>query len=86
MVHVAAGECHTICSTADGSVFSWGGNNFGQLGLGDDRTNKLVPSLVKGELQGKQVVHVAAGDRHSACVTDNGLMYMCESLLQNCQC
>ena len=29
-----------------------------------------------GELQGKQVVQVAAGDQHSACVTKDGLVYM----------
>ena len=31
---------------------------------------------MRGELQGKQVVQVAAGDRHSACVTEDGSMYM----------
>ena len=73
VVHVAAGEMHTICSTADGSVFTWGAGHSGKLGLGDgEESDKLLPTLVRGELQCKQVVQVAAGDQHSACVTEDG--------------
>ena len=75
MVHIAAGEYHTICSTADGSVFTWGGGGSGQLDLGDDDSDALLPTLVRGELQGKQVVQVAAGDQHSACVAEDGSVY-----------
>ena len=53
VVHVAAGSCHTICTTADGSVFTWGAGHGGKLGLGDDQSNKLVSSQVKGELENK---------------------------------
>lgn len=33
---VAAGLWHTICISCDGKVFSFGGNQFGQLGTGTD--------------------------------------------------
>ena len=75
VVHVAAGNRHTICTTADGSVFTWGDGESGKLGLGDDRSNKLVPALVRGELQNKAVVQVAAGDHHSICVAEDGSVY-----------
>ena len=75
MVHVAAGDVHTIYSTSDGSVFTWGAGDTGQLGLGDDESDMLLPTLVRGELQGKQVVQVAAGDQHSACATEDSLVY-----------
>ena len=75
VVH-AAGNNHTICTTADGSVFTWGDGSDVKLGLGDDQFNKLVPTLVKGKLQNKAVVQVAAGDCHSTCVTRDGSVYM----------
>ena len=35
----------------------------------------LVPTLVRGDLQNKAVVQVAAGDQHSMCVTGDGSVY-----------
>ena len=75
VVHVAAGSNHTICTTADGYVFTWGSGDCGQLGLGEDRSNKLVPTLVAGELQNKAAVQVAAGKNHSVCVAEDGSVY-----------
>ena len=34
-VYAAAGRYHTLCITAESSLFSWGYNNHGQLGVGD---------------------------------------------------
>ena len=53
----------------------WGDGANGKLGLGDDKSDRLLPTLVRGELQGKQVVQVAAGDQYSACVTEDGSVY-----------
>ena len=75
VVHVAAAYYHTICTTSDGSVFTWGGGECGVLGLGDVWTDMLVPTLVGGELQNKVVVQVAAGDEHSSCVTEDDSVY-----------
>ena len=54
MLQVAAGAFHTVCVAEDGSVFSFGYNGSGQLGLGDTE-NRLVPTLLRGELHGEQV-------------------------------
>ena len=75
VAHVAAGSNHTICTTSDDSVFTWGDGDYGQLGLGDVRSGKLTPTLVRGELQNKAVVQVAAGGQHSACVAKDGSVY-----------
>jgi alpha-tubulin suppressor-like RCC1 family protein len=37
MQDVAAGLWHTVCISADGGVYSFGGNQFGQLGIGSDQ-------------------------------------------------
>ena len=34
---VAAGLWHTMCTSVDGGVYSFGGNQFGQLGTGSDQ-------------------------------------------------
>ena len=72
VVHAAASSPHTICTTLGGAVPTWGAGGGGQLGLGNDRPNKLVPTQVRGGLQNKPVVQVAAGNDHSACVAGDG--------------
>ena len=72
-VYITAGCNHTLCITADGSLFSWGDNEFGQLGVGDTE-DRHVPTLVTG-LQGKRVVHVVAGEVHTICTTADGSVF-----------
>ena len=64
IVQVAAGHLHTACLTADGLVFVCGNGAGGRLGGGDTK-DKVVPTLVRGELQGKIVPQVAAGVGHT---------------------
>ena len=75
VARVAAGNYHTICTAADGFVFTWGEGDYGKLGLGNDWSNKLVPTLVRGELLNKAVAQVAAGNGHSACVAEDSSFY-----------
>ena len=56
-------------------MFTWGSGGGGELGLGDDRSSELLPTLVRGELQNQAVVQVAAGNRHSTCVVEDGSVY-----------
>ena len=75
VAHVTAGAHHTICCTRDGSVFTWGEGNDGKLGLGEEADGMLVPTLVRGKLQNKPVVQVAAGASHSMCATEDSSVY-----------
>ena len=72
MAHVAAFILHSTCTTSDGSMFTWGDGHGGQLGFGDDRSNKLVTTPVRGEVENKAAVQVAAGYGHLACVVADG--------------
>lgn len=68
---VAAGQGFLLGLTPDGHVYTWGGNELGQLGQGDTRY-RATPTLVPG-LSGVQ--QVAAGGYHALAVTTSGAVY-----------
>ncbi|XP_053720543.1 probable E3 ubiquitin-protein ligase HERC1 isoform X1 [Synchiropus splendidus] len=65
---------HTLAFTTEGEVFSWGDGDYGKLGHGNSSTQKY-PKLIQGPMQGKVVVCVSAGYRHSAAVSEDGELY-----------
>ncbi|XP_042968733.1 ultraviolet-B receptor UVR8-like isoform X3 [Carya illinoinensis] len=68
---VAAGLWHTVCISADGDVYAFGGNQFGQLGTGGDQA-ETVPRLL--DAPGQENMHakiLSCGARHSALITDD---------------
>jgi len=65
---ISAGYTHTVALKSDGTVWAWGANNYGQLGIGNT-TNKLTPVQVSG-LSG--VSAIAAGFHHTVALkSDN---------------
>jgi alpha-tubulin suppressor-like RCC1 family protein len=68
-VAVAVGDCHSLCLTYDGEVYSWGYKQTGRLGRPDDdfANPKKIPNL-------KDVVAISAGFRTSYALTKNGEM------------
>lgn len=75
---IAAGLWHTLCVSADGCVYAFGGNQFGQLGTGANQAEALPRLLDSPCLEGKNAKMVSCGARHSAIVTGkeeaNGIM------------
>jgi len=69
-VSVSAGVYHSLALTADGSVWSWGGGFFGQLGHGDMQ-DQLLPKKIE-TFAGRRVVAVSAGGHHSLALTADG--------------
>ncbi len=69
-VQVAGGGGHTCALTADGAMYCWGWNMFGQLGDDSTSLTRSVPALVSGLSSG--VRSSAAGERHSCALTDSG--------------
>ena len=75
---VACAIFHTVVLTSDGCVWTFGSNYNGKTGHGiTNGTNQLTPKKVEG-ISGspsKKVVFIAAGDQHSACITEDGSTY-----------
>ncbi len=71
---VAAGENYTVALASDGTVWSWGANNHGQLGIGDNTEDKTTP--VRVNLPGVQIKAIAAGYNHTVALTTNGTVYV----------
>ncbi|XP_048225774.1 ultraviolet-B receptor UVR8 isoform X2 [Ricinus communis] len=42
VISIAAGLWHTVCISADGHVYTFGGNQFGQLGTDTDQTERMA--------------------------------------------
>ena len=73
-IQLAAGTTHALCLTDDGEVIAWGAGDHGQLGLGsitDVREPKRLSLF-----QGLSVMSIACGGFHSACICNNGSIYM----------
>ncbi|GJP44503.1 hypothetical protein CLOM_g3896 [Closterium sp. NIES-68] len=59
-----------------GDVYSWGGNQFGQLGTGDTAA-KVLPTLLDcPSLDTRAVKAISCGARHSAAVTTDGTLFV----------
>ncbi|EGB10233.1 hypothetical protein AURANDRAFT_5485, partial [Aureococcus anophagefferens] len=77
VVAAAAGDQHSLALLTDGRVFAWGSNAFGQLGLGRASAQAVpLPERVGGAGRRGKVVKIAAGARHSGCVSEDGAVLL----------
>jgi len=65
----ACGARHCIATSHKGSVYTWGWNSFGQLGLG--HTQSLNSPTMVMSLEKERICQVAAGWRHSIALSSN---------------
>ena len=66
VLSVACGVAHTVALCHEG-VYSWGGNKYGQLGIGDFR-NRSRPFLLS-DLSSKLINSIACGSYHTLAIT-----------------
>jgi alpha-tubulin suppressor-like RCC1 family protein len=67
----ATGSNHTIVRASDGTVWTWGANSSGQLGMGDTTLRK-VPTQVTTL---SDVTQVASGLNHNAALKSDGTVW-----------
>ena len=60
--------------TTTGAVFSWGCGLNGRLGHGDN-IGLAFPEQITA-ISHIVIIDIACGDSHSACITENGLLYI----------
>ncbi len=77
VIAIAAGEGHTVALKADGSVWAWGRNISGQLGIGNTDTS-FTPVQVhdvgdSGMLT--DIIDIAAGFDHTLALKSDGTVY-----------
>ncbi|NXO56996.1 HERC5 ligase, partial [Aramus guarauna] len=72
LAHIAAGGAHSAVVSLSGAVYSWGKNDFGQLGLGDTE-DRDRPSYV-GALEHWKAVFISCGADHTAVLSKEGLV------------
>ncbi|XP_055913946.1 E3 ubiquitin-protein ligase highwire isoform X3 [Eupeodes corollae] len=71
VVQIACGLHHTVVLTLTGEVFTFGSNQYGQLGTGD---LQAVSGPVQVKVQGA-VSQIAAGSNHTVLLTHKGVVY-----------
>lgn len=78
---VSVGAKHMMVLDDKKRVFTWGGNEFGQLGHGEFAGTKEHPTVIEHfrslfeQDDGKEVVHIDCGSWHNGAVTKDGQLY-----------
>ncbi|PFH38113.1 regulator of chromosome condensation (RCC1) repeat-containing protein [Besnoitia besnoiti] len=75
VVQVACGSSHCAAVTADGEIYTWGSDDYGQLGLGKESRYVLLPRRVDA-LADKQVASVHCGHFFTCCTTTAGEVFV----------
>ena len=77
IVDLAAGLYHSMALTSTGRVFTWGGNDNGQLGRSFSYTPDLLPTemVLPAFTNGETVASIYANDLMSALITNQGNLY-----------
>lgn len=71
----STGASHVLLLADDGSLFSMGSNDSGQLGLGDTQ-DRFVPTPVTTNLSEKTIVKIAANGKNSMAIASDGTVYL----------
>jgi alpha-tubulin suppressor-like RCC1 family protein len=70
---VSCGALHTACIKADGTLWTWGQNSYGQLGDNFDYSISSPTQTITGGSNWKQV---ACGEEHTAAIKTDGTLWL----------
>lgn len=72
LAQIRAGDQHMGVLTKEGKLYTWGYNDFGQLGWGlhgEGRVGQQKPQQVKGLLENEEIIDFACGGGHTVAVS-----------------
>lgn len=72
---VFAGHRHSAAILEDGSVYTWGRNTNGELGIGRRSESEGVPQMIQQLDPSNRFSNIAIGDTHMLLVDQNGGMW-----------
>ena len=76
IIKLAAGSMHSIALTRSGSVYVWGSNKEGQLGLGDEAEEiSYTAERLLIDSNDSAIKDISCGYYHTALVTHTGELY-----------
>ncbi|CAN7938426.1 unnamed protein product [Ixodes hexagonus] len=70
LAQVACGGSHSLALTPSGTIFAWGHNSFGQLGMNDQK-DRYHPIVLKA-LRSQKIKYICCGENHTAALTADG--------------
>jgi len=73
VLQVSCGTFHTACILEDGSIWTFGDGEYGELGHGNNTENQFVPKKV--ESISLRVLQVSCGASHTACILEDGSIW-----------
>ncbi|XP_060782471.1 probable E3 ubiquitin-protein ligase HERC4 [Neoarius graeffei] len=73
LAQIGAGGDHSFALSLSGTVFGWGRNSAGQLGLGHTK-DMYVPTCVNN-LSQKKTISISCGEEHTATLSKGGTVF-----------
>ena len=67
---------HTLLLAEDGTLFGFGDNSEGQLGLGDNEDRAIPTEISHANLSGKTISEIAVGAQNSMVITTDGTVFI----------
>ena len=84
IISLVGGDSHCIAIAQDNTVYTWGHNNYGQLGDGSNKDSYVPVKVLKGAYSGStylgdnssnKIIAVSTGSFHSFALAQDGTVY-----------
>ena len=75
IVQMAASDNASYVLNSHGTVYVWGYNGQGRLGLGNTTNTSTPTAIPRSSFNNKTIVQIAAGDAHAAALADDGTVF-----------